>query len=111
MNGVCSPAATAPCVVNKVLLFKHVRSCLFSFPRYIAIESPGLVLGKSPISKKRRRRKKETPPPDVGSDAGRVIHWGGGGGVLLFNGQPFMDGGSTGDNRLLPRQDVHISQG
>lgn len=33
------------CVVNKVLLFKHVQAWQFSFPRCIASESPGPELG------------------------------------------------------------------
>lgn len=38
-------AASALCVVNKVLLFKHVQALLFSLPLHIASKSLRLVLG------------------------------------------------------------------
>lgn len=41
----CWLVASALCVVNKVLLFKHVQARLFSFPLHIASGSLGLMLG------------------------------------------------------------------
>lgn len=41
----CWLTASALCVVNKVLLFKHVHAWIFSFPSLIASESLGSVLG------------------------------------------------------------------
>lgn len=50
----CWLAASALCVVNKVLLFKHVQAWLFSFPLHIASESLGPVLGTVQSEKHRR---------------------------------------------------------
>lgn len=50
----CWLAASALCVVNKVLLFKHVQAWLFSFPLHIASGSLGLVLGAVQSEKHQR---------------------------------------------------------